>query len=276
MIPLPKFVRKILKLPLMLALQCGFIRRRAAFEIKHRWFRDLELSVPLTDDFSCPIPELDALYSFSEIFVTDEYGSFLRDIPVPRRWIDLGCHTGYFTLYLAWQHAVARTNEDWHALLIDADRRAQAAAAATLRGNGLAGRCQLLHGAISSGGGSREFALRSGMGSSIDLQPAGVQSVTRVPSIGPVDILAAFPPPYDLIKIDIEGAEYDFLDAYAEVWTQAAAILIEWHGSDPSSPDRVRSSLEQKAFRFVRILRPVRTLMIDGQAFSSGVQLYRR
>ena len=276
MIRLPKFVRKILKLPLTLPLRFGFIRRRVAFEIKHSWFRDLQLSIPLTDNFSCPVPELDALYSFSEIFVADEYGSFLRDVSPPRRWIDLGCHLGYFTLYLAWQHAVAHPGEAWAALLVDADPRALSLAEATLQSNGLAGRCRLLHGAISRENAPLEFALRPGMSSSTDLEMVGVQSVIRVPPLSPAQILAALPPPYDLVKIDIEGAEYDFLEAYAEVWTRATTILIEWHSSDEAAAERVRASLEQASFHFLRTLRPNRSVEVEGRAFYSGVQLYRR
>jgi FkbM family methyltransferase len=278
MTALPKPLRRLLKLPLTLALRCGFIRRRVAFEIKHHWFRDLELAIPLTDDFCCPIPELDSLYSFSEIFAAEEYGSFLRELPLPGRWIDLGSHTGYFTLYLAWQHAVARSGVDWRALLIDADPRVEVLARQTLEKNKVGAHCQFLSGLISRETGTRDFALRPGMGSSTDLKLAGVQSVQRVRTITPADILAALPPPYDLVKIDIEGAEYDFLECYEQVFAQARAILIEWHASDEtdSGAERVQSLLAPHGFQLIKTLRPVRVLNIEGVRFSSGVQLYRR
>jgi hypothetical protein len=127
-----KAMRKFLKLPLTVALRTPFLRKRAVYHFLHEYFPDLELSIPLSHGFWCPIPGPDAIYSLSEIFLKDEYGSFLNEIPLPRRWMDLGCHAGYFTLYLAWQHAVAGSTGDWRALLIDADPRTEASTKQTL------------------------------------------------------------------------------------------------------------------------------------------------
>jgi len=272
-----KAVRKILKLPLTLPMQFAFVRRRMAFELKQHWFSDLDLVVPLTDDFCCPIPELDSFFSFSEIFVTGEYGSLLQDIPLPARWIDLGCHTGYFTLYLAWQHALAG-NTNWRSLLIDADPRMEKLAKATIKTNRLDGQCTILSGLISRHEGERDFALRTGMGSSSDLDMTGVQAVKRVRTVSPAEILTVFPPPYDLIKVDIEGGEYDFLEHYTEVYTKASFVLLEWHSPDREGAggDRARELLTAHGFRFVKTVRPRRELYLEGNWYSSGVQLYER
>jgi hypothetical protein len=36
-------------------------------------------------------------------------------------------------------------------------------------------------------------------------------------------------PPYDLVKIDVEGAEYDFLLPYNEILSSTNSLIIEWH-----------------------------------------------
>ena len=272
-----KAVRKLLKLPLTLPLQIGFIRRRVAFELKYHWFAEIDFQIPLSDGFGCPIAELDALHSFSEIFAANEYGSLLDEISLPKRWIDLGCHAGFFTLYLAWQRAV-NGQKDWNALLIDADPRMREQTLKTLKLNRLESQCVLLWGLISSQPGERDFALRGGMGSSTDLSVGGVSEVRRVRTISPGEILRAFPPPYDLVKVDIEGAEYDFLENYTDVYTNASAILIEWHSSDRagSGKDRVQELLEPRGFRLVKMVRPIRLHNLNAQWYSSGVQLYRR
>src|SRR5271167_3626489 len=97
-----KTLRKIIKLPLTLALRMPFIRKRAAYHFRTDYYPDLEVNIPLGDGFWCPLLTQDSVHSFGEIFVAHEYGSFLDEIPLPRRWIDLGCHAGYFSLYLAW------------------------------------------------------------------------------------------------------------------------------------------------------------------------------
>ena len=273
-----KGIRKSLKLPLTLALRTPFFRKRIAYHFRYEYFSDLELSVPLSHGFSCPIPMVDAFYSFSEIFVTDEYGSFLNDIPLPSRWLDLGCHVGYFTLYLAWQHAVAGSAGDWRAMLIDADPRTEAYTNKTLTQNSLLQKCEYRAGLISKQTGKLEFALREGMGSSSDTGMGGIRSVQRVQVIPPAEILDAFPPPYDLIKIDVEGAETDFIDAYREVHAHAAAVLVEWHSPDKegSNAKELRELLGRSDFNLVREVRPRRTLKLDTGWYSSGVQLYRR
>jgi FkbM family methyltransferase len=273
-----KAIRKFLKLPLTVALRTPFFRKRAAFHFRYQYFADLELSIPLSHGFSCPIPVLDALDSFGEIFVRGEYGSFLDEIPLPRRWVDLGCHRGYFTLYLAWQHAVAGSTGDWRALLIDADPRTEAFIKRTLILNSLLPKCEYRTGLISRETGELDFALRESMGSSADTSTGGIQGIRRVWAIPPGEILAAFPPPYDLIKIDVEGAEGDFIEAYRTVHAHAAAILMEWHSPDKegSNEECLRQLLEASDFSLVRELRPRRVFQSDSGWSSTGVQLYRR
>ena len=275
-----KSIRRFLKLPLTVALRTPFFRKRAAFHLRYEYFADIELSIPLSHGLSCPIPGLGALSSFSEIFVTGHYGSFLEAVPLPRRWLDLGCHAGYFTLYLAWQHAMAGSAGDWRALLIDADPRTEALTKKTLSQNSLLPKCQYRSGLISKETGELDFALREGMGSSADttMGLGGIQSLQRVRAIPPAEILAALPPPYDLIKIDVEGAEADFVEAYRTVYAHAAAILMEWHSPDrEGSIEKVlRKLLEASDFYFVRELHPRRAFQWDGGWYSTGVQLYRR
>jgi FkbM family methyltransferase len=273
-----KSIRKLLKLPLTVALRTEFFRKRVAFYFRYEYFADLELNIPLSHGFWCPVLGLDALYSFSEIFVSGEYGSFLDEIPLPRRWLDLGCHIGYFTLYLAWQHAMAGSTGDWRALLIDADPRSEAFTKKTLTQNSLLPKCEYRAGLISKETGELDFALREGMGSSADTNMGGIQRLQRVRVIRPAEILAAFPPPYDLIKIDVEGAESDFIEAYRTVHVHTAAILMEWHSPDRegSNEKRLRKLLEASDFSLVQELRPRRELQLDDSWYSSGVQLYRR
>ena len=273
-----KFLRKIFKLPLTLALRVPFIRERAAFHFRTDYYADIGVNMPLSDGFWCPILTQDSVHSFSEIFVSQEYGSFLDEVPLPRRWIDLGCHTGYFSLYLAWRHAVAGNAQDWRALLIDADPRMEPLARKALDTNHLPGKYQFLSGLISKAEGERDFALRDGMGSSMDTDMHGVECVQKVGVITPAAILSALPPPYDLVKIDIEGAEVEFVESYKDVYTQASAILMEWHSNDRegSAAAPLRATLEAAGFVFVKDLRPMRVLQLKDGWYSSGVQLYSR
>lgn len=272
---LPPALRKLLKLPLTAPLRFGFIRRLLAYELRP-WFGEFEFEIPLTDQLACPLGQWDSVHSFSEIFVTNEYGTFVDEFPLPRRWLDLGCHAGYFTLYLAWKNALAGRAGDWNALLVDADPRMAPLVSWMLRRNGLENNATFKPGMIAEGTGEREFALRTGMGSSSDVV-APAERVCRVPCITPEEIARLFPPPYDLIKIDIEGGEYDFARSYADLCREAKHLLIEWHSQDRqgSGQAKINQLCARNGFEHAKVIRGRREICVDGVWHSSGVELYR-
>jgi len=270
-------LRKLLKLPITFPLRFRFIRRRVAYELRP-WLGEFEFEIPLSEQLYCPIGQWDSVHSFSEIFVTNEYGPFLDAAPLPRRWLDLGCHAGYFTLYLAWKNALAGRARDWSALLIDADPRMEPLVSWTLRRNGLEGNGSFKPGMIGGEGGEGDFALRSGMGSSSDVAGAPAGTICRVPCVTAEEIAKLFPPPYDLIKIDIEGAEYEFARSYTDLCRQAGHLLIEWHSHDREGARQaeLRDLCAQNGFEYLKEVRGKREIFVDGTWNSSGVQLYRR
>ncbi len=273
----PIVIRRLIKLPLKLFLRVRFFRRRIAFEIRYRWFRDLELAIPLSHGLLCPIVSVDSVYSFSEIFVNAEYDFIRHSASLPTRWIDIGCHAGYFTLYLAWQRVI-RGEKPGTGLLIDADPRTMERVQQTLAMNRLESDFSYLHGLISSASEGKIFALRAATGSSVDLNRSDVEDLKKIQTISPDAILAAFPPPYDLIKMDIEGAEYDFIESYEPVYRHASEILVEWHSPDEEGEGekRIWSLLVARGFRHVKTVQPARKLLMGDRWLSCGVHLYQR
>ncbi len=271
-------IKNLLKMPLISALEQPAFRYPVIFELKNRHFSSLDIGIPLTHGMHCPITAADSFFSFSEIFVTDEYGGFLNDIPLPRRWLDLGCHTAYFSLYLAWQHARAGTADSWAALLVDADSRVIPAVEKAMAGNGLQDRYHFLHGAITAGEAPVRFALRSGMGSSTDDKGESASGFEEIPAATPALIAKLCPPPYDLVKIDVEGAEFAFLEHYESIYSQAKVIIAEWHSWDKegTKEGEFRRSMEARGFVFMRELQEKRVLNISGSDLSAGTHMYRR
>ena len=91
-------------------------------------------------------------------------------------------------------------------------------------------------------------------------------------------IVAALAPPYDLIKIDVEGAENAFIRHYEPLLSSAAYLMLEWHSWDDREDNErsVRKSLEDAGYTFLSVLSPRRSLVIDGKPLSAGTHLYRR
>jgi len=267
-------LRSFLKAPLRLALRNEWFRKVLTYELRTRHFGDLGVHIPLSPEFSCPILQDRYVWSFSEIFVANEYGDFLTDTRLPARWIDLGCHAGFFSLYLAWQHMRAG-NDRFEGLLIDADPRVGADVARLLAATKLSDRLRFAHGAIGSGG-ALDFALRDRMASSA-ADGTKTDAITRVPVLSASDLLEAFPPPYDLIKLDIEGGEGIFFDLYDAVVRNAAHIVVEWHAWNPEGGEaqRLRGRMTDAGFAFQRELQPQRTHLIDGRTLHVGCHVYR-
>ncbi len=55
--------------------------------------------------------------------------------------------------------------------------------------------------------------------------------------------------PIDLLKVDIEGAEYEFVDQYPILLGKVQAMMIEIHGAADSKPRRLFSQLHEMGLR---------------------------
>jgi FkbM family methyltransferase len=273
-----KNAKAAVRWPLSALLETPALSRRLAFGIKYEHFADLDLRIPLSHGFCCPIFRLDALMSFSEIFVQGEYSQLWEHMELPKRWVDLGCHTGYFTLYVAWQRARYGLSPDWSAILIDGDPRAVEAAGHTLRVNNMESKCLLKNALIGTGHGHRSFALRQGMVSSADLTEEGTEALTEVPIIEQNELLDISAGPFDLVKLDIEGAEWEFLQSYGDVVTAAKHLVIEWHSrnKDEDIDAKLATGLLGRGFCHVVRLNYDEAVDANGRFYRTGVELYRR
>jgi hypothetical protein len=217
--------------PLRYLVRLPAVGKRLAFWVKTCAFEALDLRVPLGNDYACPIDHYEAFYSFSEVFVQGAYAQLTDYIPLPRRWIDFGSHRGYTSLYWCWHWKRKGTLEGVQACLIDADPRALGWTQKLAEANFLLPHLRFVHGAVAPAqlGDYVPFALCEGMLSSLMGQWAPVQQWVQVPRLEAEKVQKAFPGPYDLIKIDIEGAESFFWDTFDPLVRQAQALLVEWH-----------------------------------------------
>ena len=79
------------------------LRRRLAWQLKHYHPEDFDARVPIGEGLSIPLFDAELSASFSEIFLLGEYQPLLDSMPLPDRWLDLGCYAGYFSLWMEWQ-----------------------------------------------------------------------------------------------------------------------------------------------------------------------------
>src|SRR5207244_655317 len=140
-----------------------------------------------------------------------------------------GCHAGFFSLFVVRQRKLQNKNDDFSALLVDGDSRVATSIRGITEANSFGNKMQFLHSAISTKPGELLFDECQIMSSSVVQDGAKTESVRRVPVARPENLTALLKPPYDLVKVDIEGAEHDFLTSYEPILQNTRHLLLEWH-----------------------------------------------
>ena len=260
-------------------LKFSFIRRRLTFFLSQYYFNELGFKINIGRGLVCPVFHPSATCSLEEIFFENEYQSAFQEISLPNKWLDLGCHYGYFSLYLAWLHAGANPNSrPYRAFLIDADSRVGGGIANLIKLNNLDANISYMHGAISEGAGSVSFKENLVMSSSLSALDESSEGVLiKVPIADQTLIMRQLAPPYDLVKIDVEGAEYDFLLSYKDILSSTSALIIEWHSwhRGGGSQLQIQSMVESYGFRLQKVLQPPKSCSPSGRE-SVGVLLFTR
>jgi FkbM family methyltransferase len=234
-------------------------RQKAVFHLKNYFYSDLDIVLQLGFGLSCPIHHPSANCSFTEIFFEGEYDSVFSEIPLPDRWLDLGCHYGFFSLYVAWLRAKSGMIDPFSALLVDADSRVEAGINSLFNLNQFDRQANFLYGAIAEGSGSigfHEQDFMSSLLSSLDSKDS-ISATRKVPIIDQETILQVIAPPYDLVKIDVEGGEYDFLAAYDKILQSTSYLIIEWHSwhRGGGSGEQILKLAQDCGFSLVRVVQ---------------------
>lgn len=185
------------------------------------------------------VVRLDSIAAFAlaeEILVGDGYSSCLRNYPV-ETLIDLGCNIGWLPGIIVSQ----QRPEFLHGIMIDADPKVLESARWHLHKNNLTG-CHILHGAVGCPEGTTEIMLhKTGSNTQSSIRDfrsdhpfplKGKSTSMCVPCIDVSESWAKFfnDKKVDLLKIDIEGSELDFLKKEIHfISTHVRRILCEWH-----------------------------------------------
>ncbi|MEB3207661.1 MAG: FkbM family methyltransferase [Synechococcus sp.] len=272
-------IRSLPSVILAFFLKFPFIRRRLTFFLRQYYFNELGFKINIGRGLVCPVFHPSATCSLEEIFFENEYQSAFQEINLPNKWLDLGCHYGYFSLYLAWLHAGANPNSrPYRAFLIDADSRVGRGIADLIKLNNLDANISYMHGAISEGSGSVSFKENLVMSSSLSTLDESSEGVLiNVPITDQTSIMRHLAPPYDLVKIDVEGAEYDFLLSYKDILSSTSALIIEWHSwhRGGGSQLQIQDMVESYGFRLQKVLQPPKSCSPSGRE-SVGVLLFTR
>ena len=245
-----------------LLLRIGLVRNKLLFHLKHKYFHEFEHSIPLQSGYWAHLLEKDSYDSFSEIFIKQEYLGFLPDEPISHI-LDIGAHYGYFSLWLQSRHPEI----ELCSLMIEPSPSCARSLSHLANQQKLDGRFSYLQGVIGfPDSESTPFYDRSHMaGSRYSLsqseKPVQVQNLTEA------DLLEKLEPPYDLIKCDIEGSEWEFLNNYQSLITKSKYLLLEWHSwhEGGGGLPQIENFMHSLHFHKIRSSEPIPAVGRDGE-----------
>lgn len=245
-----------------LLLKSSILRKSVVTNIKSKYFHELGLSLPLDNGYWAHLMENDSYNSFSEIFIQQEYKDFLPKSDL-LKVIDLGAHYGYFSL---WLHSKIGSSA-CQSLLIEPSLLCRRSLNNLIAQPTLSGRFKYIHGAIGRPNDDKvNFFERPFMaGSSFDL--SNNESSYSVNILKVEEILQALPPPYDLIKCDIEGSEWDFIGHYPEILQKSKYLLMEWHSwhNGGGSLTQITEKLTEFGFSILKSSDTTKALGREGE-----------
>ena len=205
-----------------------FPKLRAKFihYIVHNHFDELNVSIPLKNDYWAKLFHNDSYDSFSEIFIQNEYEGFIPDIEI-NSVIDLGAHHGFFSVWLQSTFPKRKIKS----LLVEPSARCFPVLSELTKRKEY-DNFTFFNKCIGNPQDEENlFFDRPHMAAS-KYKNEDNEVAIKVLVLVPEDILNWHQPPYDLLKCDIEGAEWDLLNYYNLILENTKFAIIEWHESN--------------------------------------------
>ena len=205
-------------------LKIKALRKALLIHLHADYFHEFNYSIPIENDYWAQLWENDAYDSFSEIFIHQEYSAYIPDQPLGRI-LDLGAHYGYFSLWLQSK----RPQELIYSIMVEPSQRCRRSLEKLIEQPQLKPRFKYLQSAVSDPQKeSTKFFERPFMGGSM-FEFSNVEGSYQVKSLKTSDIVEKNDVPLDLVKCDLEGAEWHLLTNYSDILSQSKFLLMEWH-----------------------------------------------
>ena len=247
-------------------LKIPSIRKKVLHRIKYNYFNELNISIPLKNNYWADLMQTDSYDSFSEIFIHNEYEGFIPNIEI-KSLIDLGAHHGFFSVWL--QSSLKKVK--LKTLLVEPSARCAPILTQLLQKKEYKGNFFFINKCIGNPEEDEiQFFDRPHMASSNFKTDAG-ELAERVSVLTERDISQWQNPPYDLLKCDIEGAEFLLLKHYSEVLLNTKFVILEWH--DQKSANSLIN--EFKNLNFSIIKDSSLTQSVESSNTQSGIFLAR-
>ena len=187
--------------------------------------------------------------SLQDVFCHPFYWQLFGWLPRPPRLVvDLGAHCGHFSLLADTCFRIQFPETEPEYLLIEPNPKLVKVIQKNLLGSGLCPRHQVhqgLVGGVRSGSATLWVSPKNYLSASLN---RGAK--TRGISAPFLDLEKLVENrPIDLLKVDIEGAEFDFVGEYPQLIRNVQALMIEIHDGPESKQRQLRAQMEEAGLR---------------------------
>ena len=200
------------------------LRAKLIHSIKQNYFDELDVSIPLQNNYWAKLFHNDSYDSFSEIFIQNEYEGFIPDIEI-NSVIDLGAHHGFFSV---WLQSLSEKRK-FKSLLVEPSPRCHPVLRELSERKEYIEKFVFINKSIGNPDeGENIFFDRPHMASS-NFKKNEKELAEKVSVLTLRDISEWHSAPYDLLKCDIEGAEWKLIAYYDSILIKSKFAIIEWH-----------------------------------------------
>ena len=242
-------------------LKIPAFRRALLAHLRLDYFHEFNHSIPLENNYWANLWENDAYDSFSEIFIQQEYSKFIPDETIINI-LDLGAHYGYFSLWLQSK----RPQDEIHSLMVEPSQRCQRSLEEMAKYPKLDERFKYLQAAIGNPEEKHtRFYERPFMGGSL-FSASSEDGHYDVKTLSLSDEPSLKNQSFDLIKCDLEGAEWDFLIYYSSLLKNSKFLIMEWHSWHQGNGGfpQIEKKITEFGFEIVNSRSPQKAVGQDG------------
>lgn len=243
-------------------LRSNNLRQSLISYLKARHFSDLGHSIPLGNGYWAQLLENDSYDSFSEIFIEREYDEFVPSQSISKV-LDIGANYGFFSLWLQ----ATRPKQVIHALMVEPSLTCIPSLERLTTEPFLDGRFQFLSKAIGKKNLVHvDFFERSHMAGSCFASSEG-ETIQQVEVLKEEDIFQSLPPPYDLLKCDIEGSEWELIENYRNLLKSTKFLTLEWHSwhNGGGGFNQIKLNLKEIGFEITNFSRSKKATAKKGE-----------
>jgi FkbM family methyltransferase len=242
-------------------LKISAFRKAILTHLHSSYFHEFHHSIPLGNDYWAHLWESDAYDSISEIFIQQEYSDYIPDEPLGSV-LDLGAHYGYFSLWLQSK----RPQEQIYSTMVEPSRRCQRSLEKLVEPIKLKNRFKYLQSAVSNPKQEKtRFHDRPFMGGSL-FESSSAECSYDVKTLLSSDVLDQNKT-FDLVKCDLEGAEWQLLTNYPDLLRNSLFITMEWHSwhAGGGGFPQIERELKVLGFKIIKNSTPAKAIGKEGE-----------